>query len=117
MKLAVVGCREFVDFEKLSKILDAEHAKTPISVVVSGGAKGADSMAEEWAKSRGLETLIFLPEWKKYGRAAAIARNRQIIDSSEKCIAFWNDACRGTRSSIELAKKKGIPVEIIQVCL
>lgn len=113
MKLAVVGSRTFKDLERLSNELDSIHAETPIKLIVSGGAAGADSLAERWAQLNCVETQIFLPDWKQLGRGAAVIRNRQIIEACAQCIAFWDGESKGTRHSIELAKKMGKRVKTI----
>jgi hypothetical protein len=102
MKVAVVGSRSFNDYEKLKQTLD----QTPsITSIISGGAKGADSMAEQWAKENGIETVIYKPDWAKYGRGAGVVRNRLIIEDCDYCIAFWDGDSKGTKSSIDHCKK------------
>ncbi|MBR6873886.1 MAG: DUF2493 domain-containing protein [Ruminococcus sp.] len=86
-------------------------------VIVSGGCKGADISGERFAETRGFEVVRFLPDWKTYGRSAGIRRNAEMINyisQSERpaVIAFWNGESRGTKFTIEQAKKKGIPVYI-----
>ena len=115
MKLAVVGSRAFNDFALLTRELDSIHAQTPIELIVSGGAKGADSLAEEWARLNGVKTQIFLPDWKKHRRGAAFVRNRQIIAECERCLAFWDGTSKGTQNSIELAKGLGKKARVILV--
>ena len=105
MKLAVVGSRDFNDYELLKSKLDTIHNRKPITLIVSGGAKGADSLSERWAKENNIETLIFIPDWNKHGKKAGFLRNEDIIKNSDAVIAFWNGESRGTLSSINLAKK------------
>ena len=86
-------------------------------VIVSGGCKGADISGEKFAEARGFEVVRFLPDWKTYGRAAGIRRNAEMISHISQferpaVIAFWNGESRGTKFTIEQAKKKGIPVYI-----
>ena len=85
--------------------------------IVSGGCKGADISGEKFAEARGFEVVRFLPDWKTYGRAAGIRRNAEMVNYISQfehplVIAFWNGESRGTKFTIELAKKKGIPVFI-----
>jgi hypothetical protein len=102
MKVAVVGSRSFNDYEKLKQTLD----QTPdISRIISGGAKGADSLAEQWAREKGIETVVYKPDWAKYGRGAGVVRNRLIIEDCDYCIAFWDGESKGTKSSIDHCKK------------
>ena len=105
MKIAVIGSRDFENIDMLNQVL-MKH-REEITVVISGGAKGADAMAEHWAKENGIETLIFLPDWSKYGRSAGVVRNHDIIKSCDLCIAFWDGKSKGTASSIRLCKKYG----------
>ena len=104
MKLAVVGSRGFDDYECLKRRLDqlqAQHG--PISEIVSGGAKGADSLAERYAAENDIDTTIFHPDWDKHGRGAGFVRNVEIVDYCDKLFAFWDGESRGTKHSIDLA--------------
>ena len=68
-------------------------------------AKGADSLAELYAKENDIPVEIFLPDWKKYGRAAGPVRNKLIIENAEFVVAFYDDESKGTKNGIDLAKK------------
>lgn len=112
MNIAVIGSRTFnqegrVD-HALSKIFK------PGDRLISGGARGADSLAETWCGNRGFQCVIIRPNWKKYGRSAGFKRNHQIIDQAEFVVAFWDGNSKGTKHSIDLAKGKGIKVMIVR---
>ena len=109
-RLAIVGSRTFSDYALLKKTLD-EYKN--ISKIISGGARGADKLGEKWAKENNIETLIFLPDWNKYGRAAGVIRNRDIVSNSDTVIAFQDGKSTGTLSSINLAKKLKKNLKII----
>jgi hypothetical protein len=109
MKLGVVGSRTFHDYDKLKLVLSE---KIPF-VLVSGGAEGADSLAERFADENKLEKIIHLPNWNKEGKAAGFIRNAQIVEDCDELIAFWDGVSRGTRDTIRKARKKGIPVTIV----
>lgn len=80
MNIAIVGGRNFEDFDLLEKvILDFISAGNHIDSIVSGGAKGADSLAEKFAEKHAVKTTVFKPDYKRYGRAATVIRNTQII--------------------------------------
>lgn len=83
-------------------------------IVVSGGAHGVDTIAENAAKDRGLETLIFIPDWDSYGKSAGFRRNIDIVKVSHRMIAFQYEGSKGTQHSINLAKSKGIPVKLYE---
>lgn len=110
MRIGVIGSRSFNDFELMRKELD----KIPnITLIVSGGASGADILAERYAKNRRIPTKIFYPDWKKFGKRAGYLRNSDIVRNSERIIAFWNGVSSGTRDSIKKATELGIPVTVI----
>lgn len=110
MHIAIVGSRGYM---RLDVVRDYISKLPEDTVIVSGGARGVDTAAEDAARARGLQTLIFPAEWSKYGKSAGFKRNQLIVDASQKLVAFWDGSSRGTKSSIDLAYKKGIEVEVI----
>ena len=113
MKLAVVGSRTFNDYTLLKSYLDRIHAVEPISCIVSGGAFGADKLGEKWAKENNIQTEIYLPNWKLYGKRAGFLRNETIITNCQKCIACWDGVSKGTKHSIDLCEKQKKKCKII----
>lgn len=114
-QFGVVGCRKFTNYIWLEQVLNEVHQRRPISLIVSGGAPGADTLAERWADERGIPKLIFPAEWEKYGKAAGPIRNKDIVANSDVIIAFWDGKSRGTASTIEIAKKAGKPVTVTSI--
>lgn len=106
---AVVGSRDFDDYD----LLKSELSKFEITKIISGGAKGADSLAERYAAENNIPTEIYKPDWS-IGKHAGIMRNKTIVDNSDRVIAFWDGSSKGTLSSINHAKKNGKPTIIIQ---
>lgn len=106
MKIAVVGSRKITVTDIGRHISDGDE-------IVTGGAIGVDSCAADFAKANGLKLTIFLPQYERYGRAAPILRNKQIVDYADKIIAFWDGSSRGTLSVIKYAQKIGKACEII----
>jgi hypothetical protein len=109
MIVAIVGSRSFKDFDLLTITLN----KLKIHEIISGGAVGADFLAEQYAQQHNIKTRIIKPEYKKYSRVAPIIRNKSIVDNSDLIIAFWNGISRGTKNVIEYAKKTNKKIEII----
>lgn len=107
MKVAIIGSRKFNDFDLLYKTVKkyCKENNISIEIIVSGGAKGADSLAEQFAKENDLQTKIFYPEWGIYGRTACSARNTQIVEFSDIVFAFWDGKSPGTNDSIIKAQK------------
>jgi hypothetical protein len=112
MKLAVIGSRSFSDQKMLTDILNQLEN---ISCIISGGARGADQLAEQWAHDNQIKTKIFLPNWDQHGKQAGILRNIQIIENADACIAFWDGKSKGTKHSISLCKKYGKMCTIINI--
>lgn len=108
--IAVIGSREFSDATLLKSILD-QHK--PIRII-SGGARGADALAQNYGIENGIELVIYKPDWKKYGRGAGIIRNRLIVDAADYVIAFWDGESRGTKAAIDYARTQNKPVHIEQ---
>ncbi len=110
-RLAVVGSRGFNDYALLKKTLDKSYAKS--DVIVSGGATGADALAERYAKEKGLKIVIVKPDWLQFGKAAGPIRNELIVKQSDRVIAFWDGVSKGTASTIYAARRLGIPLSIV----
>lgn len=119
MKILVVGSRGFDDYELLKSILnDIIKDKTDIEIV-SGGANGADKLAEAYAKEYGYKCTVIRPDWQGYGKSAGYIRNNKmheyISHSPDRlCITFWDGISRGTQHSFALAEKYDNPIQIIK---
>lgn len=115
MKVAIVGSRSFNNREWLYAELDNfQKANGFFTVIVSGGASGADTIAADYAHERGIDTQIIKPEWQKYGAGAGIIRNAEIVRQSDIVIAFWDGKSCGTSSTIKLAQKTKKPLTIFR---
>jgi hypothetical protein len=84
-----------------------------IDAIISGGAKGADSLAKRLAADIETNYIEFLPDWEKDGKAAGFIRNQQIVDASDIVIAFWNGVSKGTEDSINKARIAKKPTFIV----
>lgn len=107
MRLAIVGSRTFGDYEKLEKFIRDNFDVDSITHIISGGAKGADSLGERFAKENAKELVVFPAEWKKYGKSAGFKRNVDIINACDVCVAFWDGKSHGTKHDIDLCEKYG----------
>jgi len=110
MKVAVIGSRTFNDYELLKLTL----SKYNITTIISGGAKGADLLSEQYAGDFEIPTLIFKPDWVKHGRGAGFIRNKDIINECDFAITFWDGTSKGTLHSINLAKRQNKTVIIVE---
>jgi hypothetical protein len=108
MKLAIVGYRGFTDYHLFKRHLVEfiEQHGEPVEII-SGGAKGADAMAERYAKEENLPVVILKPDWKTQGRKAGILRNTDIVARCTHLLAFPSENGRGTQDTIKKAKRSG----------
>ena len=112
MRTAIIGSRNFTDWELMEKTLSQLNFN--ITEIVSGGAKGADSLGEKYALTKNIPTKIYLPDWEKFGKAAGMIRNADIIKNSDFVIAFWDGISKGTKQSIDLSKKTNKKLLVIR---
>ncbi len=116
MKVAVVGSRNFTDYQIGRSIL--LEIIQPEDIIISGGAKGADTIAEHFAKEFENEIIIHKPDWDKYGKSAGMIRNGQIIEDCDYVVAFWDGKSRGTADTIRKANnsnKQVIQIDISKI--
>ena len=106
MKVAVIGSRELT-IDDLGKYLPEDTTE-----IVSGGAKGIDNCSKEYALAHNIKLTEFLPEYKKFGRAAPLKRNLQIIEYSDIVLAFWDGKSKGTKYVIDSCQKMGVEIKV-----
>ena len=132
-RIAIVGSRDFHNYEYLKQELiefcfdvryvgDSNGDWSPEYIskhhnieIVSGGAKGADTLAEKFANEFRFEKLIFKPDWDLYGKRAGFVRNAKIVDNCDVLFAFQINKSKGTQHSVDLAREKGKEVYVFEV--
>jgi hypothetical protein len=116
MKIIIAGTRNFTDKHLLFCQMDFLVAKFALQYfsVVSGTAKGADKLGEEWAEERKVACEKFPADWDKHGKAAGHIRNAQMADVADICVVFWDGKSKGTKNMIETALSKGLLVKIVK---
>ena len=118
--LAIVGSRNFSDYEKLCEVmvqffLDSRDGYG-LKEIISGGAKGSDCLGAKWAREHGVRLTEFLPDWDKFGRAAGTIRNEEIVKTSDAVLAFWSGDAKtspGTASTLSIAKRLKKPTIVV----
>lgn len=106
MKIAIIGSRG-LHVQDLGMYLPND-----VTEIVSGGAKGVDTSAREYARANNIKLTEFLPDYQQYGRRAPLIRNIEIIEYADAVYAFWDGVSRGTKYVIDNCKKMGVPVRV-----
>jgi hypothetical protein len=110
-RVAIVGSRNYPDEAAVRRYVDALPEGT---VVITGGARGVDTWAEQSARLRGLEVVVHLADWNKHGRAAGMIRNTTIVNDADRGVAFWDGQSRGTMDTVRKMRRAGKPIEVIE---
>jgi hypothetical protein len=119
MRVLVCGAMYFTDYEKLHdelvKIFHQREIHNPI--IISGMAKGADTLAVKFAEQYSYECLKFPADWAKYGKGAGPVRNQQMLDegSPDLIVAFPMQSSVGTRDMIKRGMMEDVEVIVIEV--
>ena len=123
LRVIIAGSRDFSDYELLKKsaieIITKKTMLLDLTRIVSGGARGADILGERFANEMGLEISRFIPDWDGLGKRAGYVRNAEMAkfavedDSYGVLIAFWDGKSRGTKHMIDLAKRYGLEVHVV----
>ena len=115
MRLIIAGGRDFDSLQMMVAKLDALiNVTMERIVIISGTARGADSMGEQFAKLKGFHCEQYPAQWDKYGRSAGYKRNEQMADQATHCVVFWDGKSRGSKHMIDIAKKKGLELRVIR---
>ena len=123
LRIIIAGSRDFNDYELLKKsaieIITKKTMLPDLTRIVSGGARGADTLGERFANEMGLEITRFIPNWDGLGKRAGYVRNAEMAkfavedDNYGVLIAFWDGQSRGTKHMIDLAKRYGLEVHVV----
>ena len=107
--LIVCGGRDYEDSRAIYRALGRIKAERGVSMILHGGARGADSISQRWAESEGVETKVFDADWEAHGKAAGPMRNQAMADhGADGCVAFPGGI--GTADMIRRATAAGIKV-------
>ena len=116
-KIIVAGGRSFNNYDLLEQKLDY-YLSSKINegydiVIISGTAKGADSLGEKYAINKGYEIERFPANWDKYGKSAGYRRNVDMANVADACIVFWDGTSPGSKHMIDIANTKRLDLRIV----
>ena len=128
MKLGITGSRSIMEFDFIPYFMMQDKdfrafcrrhglGRRKITRVITGGARGIDTLAYQAAEASGIRNLQFLPDRTKYRGKTVLkafqARNQQIVESCDVLLAVWDGKSRGTKNTLSYAVKIGKPVFVI----
>ena len=116
-KVIIAGSRGFSNYkllrEQCNKFL-REKRKTNNIIIVSGHARGADTLGEKYAQDEGFALETYPAQWKKLGKQAGYRRNEQMSEVADALIAFWDGSSRGTKHMIDIMNEKNLLVRVVE---
>lgn len=111
MRLIIAGSRDITDMGILISALD-NVLEWGIERVVSGCARGVDSLAIKWAEDRGITVDKHPANWDHHGKAAGYVRNKEMAYSADGLVAIWDGKSKGTKHMIDIALAQGLWVYV-----
>ena len=115
-RVIIAGGRNFKDYLLLREKCDfhlGNKMKNCRIIVLSGTAKSADTMGEQYASERGFMLEKHPANWRTHGKSAGIVRNMEMAEKADALIAFWDGISPGTKNMIETARKHGLRVMVV----
>ena len=117
LRVLVCGGRDYEDIKTLRQVLNSidisyESADCygPISCIISGGARGADRLAEVYAREKDIPLEIYPAQWNTYGKAAGIIRNQEMLDDGQPDLVVAFPGGKGTAHMTNISKKANLKV-------
>lgn len=114
LKVIVAGGRDFNNYDLLSEKLDKLFSKTANVVIVSGMARGVDSLALKYAEENKIRVSEFPAKWNKHGKASGFRRNVEMARFADACVCFWDGKSVGTKHMIDTAQRMNLKLRIIK---
>jgi len=112
MKLIIAGSRGIDDYDRVADAVDASGYAP--DEVVSGTARGVDTLGERWAREHGVPVRRMPADWDEHGRAAGPIRNREMAAYGDALVAVWDEQSAGTRSMLREAYSRNLEMYLVR---
>lgn len=114
-KVIIAGGRDFDNYDLLKTKLDKILSNISDEIIiVSGKARGADSLGERYAREKGYKIAEFPAQWDKFGKRAGYLRNEEMAKYSDACVCFWDGQSKGTKHMIDLSTKHNLKLRVVK---
>jgi len=116
VKIIVAGGRDFSNYPLMKERLDYLFQNIPKNelVIISGMARGADTLALRYASEMGIPVIKMPADWNKYKKSAGYIRNEDMAKIADGLVAFWDGQSRGTANMIAIANSKNLVVHVVR---
>ena len=114
MKVIIAGSREINNYPLVEKYCNYYTKNYENIIVVSGTCRGADTLGEQWAKSKGYPVVRFLPNWN-LGKKAGPLRNKEMAEFSDALILFWDGKSKGSADMLRQAKEHNLLIREVRI--
>ena len=108
MKLLIVGSRSIQNFDF------SPYVPEGVTLVISGGANGVDTLAEKYADKNRISKMILRPDYARYGKGAPLKRNEEMVKLADAVLVIWDGVSRGTKFTADYAEKQGKRVILVK---
>ena len=118
MKLIVAGSRSIVRYAVVSTAIHAACKKwedPTVDEIVSGMARGVDTLAVRYANINGIPVKAMPADWKGDGRSAGYKRNVRMAEYADALVAIWDGVSVGTKHMVDTARARGLLVAVYLV--
>jgi hypothetical protein len=113
MKVIIAGGRSFSDYNLLREVCDHMLQNQVEVEIVSGKARGADSLGEKYAKEKNYTIKEFPADWEKYKKSAGYIRNKEMAEYADAAIVFWDGKSKGSKHMIELSQEYNLKLKVV----
>jgi hypothetical protein len=113
MKLIIAGAQTFTDYQHLCQALAPDRHR--ITLVLTGGARGAEQLGYRWAWKHTVRHRLFHTEWERFGKTAGVRRNHQMAQAGDVLVVCGDDPSPGTAHLMQCMQALGKPVVLVSV--
>lgn len=117
MKVIIAGSRTISSGTSIERAVKLSGFEEKITEIVSGTARGADRLGEQWAAARGVPIKKFPANWARDGKVAGFLRNMDMAEYADALIAVWDGVSRGTQHMIDAMLEENKQTYIYKVDL
>ena len=108
MKLLIAGSRSITEFDL------APYIPPEVDLIITGGANGVDTLAEQYADAHKISKLVLRPQYGRYGRGAPLKRNEAMVQIADAVLVIWDGTSKGTLHTVRFAEKSGKALTLVK---